>query len=158
MISIRNTKGEFTPMIAAIIIAVSMILAVALFLAGIEIQVMGIRNAVKAELASLSIKISDDTYQSLREGDFEAYRDKLNSSSSYISALTSDFYSSLEENIKLHTETYDIENVSLAFTNAGNSLVYTFNCDVRFRVTILGGAFPEITRNVTIEGRHNAKY
>ena len=158
MISIRNTKGEFTPMIAVMIVAVSMILAVALFLAGIEIQVMGIRNAVKAELASLSIKISDDTYQSLREGDFEAYRDKLNSSSSYISALTSDFYSSLEENIKLHTETYDMENVSLAFTNAGNSLVYAFNCDVRFRVTVLGGAFPEITRSVTIEGRHNAKY
>ena len=68
MINTRNTKGEFTPMIAAIIVAVSMLLVVALFLAGIEIQVMGIRNAVKAELASLSIKISDDTYQSLREG------------------------------------------------------------------------------------------
>ena len=89
MMSIRNTKGEFTPMIAVIIVAVSMILAVALFLAGIEIQVMGIKNAVKAELASLSIKISDDTYQALREGDFEAYRDKLNSSSSYISGLYS---------------------------------------------------------------------
>ena len=158
MMSIRNTKGEFTPMIAVIIVAVSMILAVALFLAGIEIQVMGIKNAVKAELASLSIKISDDTYQALREGDFQAYRDKLNSSSSYISALTSDFYSSLESNIQLHTETYDIENVSLAFSNNGKSLVYTFTCSVRFRVTILGGAFPEITRNVTIEGRHNAKY
>ena len=158
MISIRNTKGEFTPMIATIIVAVSMILAVALFLAGIEIQVMGIRNAVKAELASLSIKISNNTYQSLHKNNFKTYQNKLNSSSSYISALTSDFYSSLESNIKLHTETYDIENVSLAFTNDGNSLVYTFSCDVSFRVTILGGAFPEITRSVTIEGRHNAKY
>ena len=145
-------------MIAVIIVAVSMVLAVALFIAGIEIQVMGIKNAVKAELASLSIKISDDTYQSLREGNFDAYRDKLNSSSSYISALTSDFYSSLESNIKLHTETYDIENVRLSFTNDGKSLVYTFKCDVRFRVTILGDVFPEITRSVTIEGRHNAKY
>lgn len=158
MMSLRNTKGEFTPMIAVIIVAVSMVLAVALFIAGIEIQVMGIKNAVKAELASLSIKISDDTYQSLREGDFAAYRDKLNSSSSYITALTSDFYNSLESNVKLHTETYDIENVRLAFSNDGNSLVYTFACDIRFRVTILSGAFPEISRNVTIEGRHNAKY
>lgn len=135
-----------------------MLLAVALFFAGMDIQIIGIRNAVKAELANLSVEISEDTYKALRESNFEAYKAKLYSSSSYKRVLVNKFYENLENNIKLTTESYDIDDINLEFAEDGNKLRYTFTCEVTFHVTIFGGAFPQVTRDITIEGRHNAKY
>lgn len=77
MTILKNKHGEGSIWIAVIVILVCMILAVALFFAGVEIQVIGIRNTVKAELANLSVEIADDTYKALRESNFEAYREKL---------------------------------------------------------------------------------
>lgn len=154
----HNKDGFSTPMVAVLVLMVSMILSVAIFFATTEIQAMAVRNAVKTELANLSIRISYETYAALREGNFEEYLNTLIESGAKKNELVSRFKRELSSAIELSNENYDVKSIDLVFTCDGNRLVYTCNCDISFRVNVLGSVFPPVERSVSVTGSHTAKY
>ena len=92
-----------------------MFISIASTWVGIGANVMHIRNTVKNEMASIAIRIEQDTYQALREGNLAAYEAKLNSSSAYHDQILQLAKEGIEKNIKLTNDNFTINNIDIHF-------------------------------------------
>lgn len=155
---LTNRRGS-SPMPAVILVLVfSLLTSVIMFFSFVQIQTMSIRNAMKAGLSNLAIIISEDTYTALRESNFEEYKEKLTSSSSYRSKLTNTYIQDVSEVVPLNTDKYEVTSIELLFSCEGKKIRYTCICDVTYHVSILGVNMPAIARSVQVDGSHTAKY
>ena len=83
-----------------------MFISIAATWIGVGANVMHIRNTVKNEMAAIAIRIEQDTYQALREGNLAAYEAKLNSSSAYHDQILHLAKTGIEKNIKLNNDNF----------------------------------------------------
>ena len=124
---------------------------------GIGANVMHIRNTVKNEMASIAIRIEQDTYQALREGNLVAYEAKLNSSSAYHDQILHLAKTGIEQNIKLTNDNFTINNVDIHFNRHPDAIEYVLTCDVLFNVNIIGDWKTVQTAPLSFSGRHTIK-
>ena len=124
---------------------------------GIGANVMHIRNTVKNEMASIAIRIEQDTYQALREGNLAAYEAKLNSSSAYHDQILHLARTGIEQNIKLNNDNFSVQNVDIHFNRHPDAIEYVLTCDVVFFINIIGDMKTVQTAPLSFSGRHAIK-
>lgn len=124
---------------------------------GIGANVMHIRNTVKNEMASIAIRIEQDTYQALREGNLAAYEAKLNSSSAYHDQILYLAKTGIEKNIKLNNDNFSVQNVDIHFNRHSDAIEYVLTCDVVFFINIIGDMKTVQTAPLSFSGRHALK-
>ena len=134
-----------------------MFISIASTWVGIGANVMHIRNTVKNEMASIAIRIEQDTYQALREGNLAAYEAKLNSSSAYHDQIVHLAKTGIEKNIRLNNENYTVNNVDIHFNRHPDAIEYVLTCDVLFNVNIIGDWKTVQTTPLSFSGRHSIK-
>lgn len=124
---------------------------------GIGANVMHIRNTVKNEMASIAIRIEQDTYQALREGNLAAYEAKLNSSSAYHDQILHLAKTGIEQNLKLNNDNFSVKNVDIHFNRHPDAIEYVLTCDVVFFINIIGDMKTVQTAPLSFSGRHAIK-
>ena len=124
---------------------------------GIGANVMHIRNTVKNEMAAIAIRIEQDTYQALREGNLAAYEAKLNSSSAYHDQILHLARTGIEQNIKLNNDNFSVQNVDIHFNRHSDAIEYVLTCDVVFFINIIGDMKTVQTAPLSFSGRHAIK-
>lgn len=134
-----------------------MFIAIASTWVGIGANVMHIRNTVKNEMASIAIRIEQDTYQALREGNLAAYEAKLNSSSAYHDQILHLAKEGIEKNIKLNNDNFSVQNVDIHFNRHADAIEYVLTCDVVFFINIIGDMKTVQTTPLSFSGRHTIK-
>ena len=134
-----------------------MFISIASTWVGIGANVMHIRNTVKNEMASIAIRIEQDTYQALREGNLAAYEAKLNSSSAYHDQILNLAKEGIEKNIKLTNDNFTINNVDIHFNRHPDAIEYVLTCDVVFFINIIGDMKTVQTAPLSFSGRHTIK-
>ena len=134
-----------------------MFISIASTWVGIGANVMHIRNTGKNEMASIAIRIEQDTYQALREGNLAAYEAKLNSSSAYHDQILHLAKTGIEKNIKLNNESFTVNNVDIHFNRHPDAIEYVLTCDVLFNVNIIGDWKTVQTTPLSFSGRHSIK-
>ena len=134
-----------------------MFISIASTWVGIGANVMHIRNTVKNEMASIAIRIEQDTYQALREGNLAAYEAKLNSSSAYHDQILQLAKEGIEKNIKLTNDNFTINNIDIHFNRHPDAIEYVLTCDARFNVNVIGDWKTVQTTPLSFSGRHSIK-
>ena len=134
-----------------------MFISIASTWVGIGANVMHIRNTVKNEMASIAIRIEQDTYQALREGNLAAYEAKLNRSSAYHDQILHLAKEGIEKNIKLTNDNFTINNVDIHFNRHPDAIEYVLTCDVVFFINIIGDMKTVQTAPLSFSGRHTIK-
>lgn len=155
---LRNERGDMSFFTVFVILAINMVLAFVLLFASVKINCMNIRNAAKMELNNVSARIYADTFHSQREANLDSYMADLHLSSAYQDALRAGFINGMEERIRLSSEDYTVENISLQFNQYSDKIEYVVTCDATFRIQMFGELFPPITKHITLTGSHNTKY
>ena len=134
-----------------------MFISIASTWVGIGANVMHIRNTVKNEMASIAIRIEQDTYQALREGNLAAYEAKLNISSAYPDQILHLAKDGIEKNIKLTNDNFTINNIDIHFNRHPDAIEYVLTCDARFNVNVIGDWKTVQTTPLSFSGRHSIK-
>ena len=134
-----------------------MFISIASTWVGIGANVMHIRNTVKNEMASIAIRIEQDTYQALREGNLAAYEAKLNISSAYHDQILHLAKDGIEKNIKLTNDNFTINNVDIHINRHPDAIEYVLTCDVVFFINIIGDMKTVQTAPLSFSGRHTIK-
>ena len=134
-----------------------MFISIASTWVGIGANVMHIRNTVKNEMASIAIRIEQDTYQALREGNLAAYEAKLNSSSAYHDQILQLAKEGIEKNIKLTNDNFTINNIDIHFNRHPDAIEYVLTCDARFNVNVIGAWKTVQTAPLSFSGSHTIK-
>ena len=71
---LKNDRGDFgVPFIACFILAMVILMVQLMTWVSAEVTCLCIRNTVKNELTNVSIRISEDTYRAMREGNLTEY-------------------------------------------------------------------------------------
>ena len=87
---LKNDRGDFgVPFIACFILAMVILLVMLMTWVSAEVTCLCIRNTVKNELTNVSIRISEDTYRAMREGNLTEYYHTLADDAAYRSDLES---------------------------------------------------------------------
>ena len=134
-----------------------MFISIAATWIGVGANVMHIRNTVKNEMAAIAIRIEQDTYQALREGNLAAYEAKLNSSSAYHDQILHLAKTGIEKNIKLNNYNFCVQNVDIHFNRHTDAIEYVLTCDVVFFISIIGDMKTVQTAPLSFSGRHTIK-
>ncbi len=155
---LKDEHGDMSFFTVFVILAINMVLAFVLLFASVKINCMNIRNAAKMELNNVSARIYADTFHSQREANLDSYMADLHLSSAYQDALRAGFINGMEERIRLSSEDYTVDNISLQFNQYSDKIEYVVTCDATFRIQMFGELFPPITQHITLTGSHNTKY
>ncbi len=155
---LKDEHGDMSFFTVFVILAINMVLAFVLLFASVKINCMNIRNAAKMELNNVSARIYADTFHSQREANLDSYMADLHLSSAYQDALRAGFINGMEERIRLSSENYTVDNISLQFNQYSDKIEYVVTCDATFRIQMFGELFPPITQHITLTGSHNTKY
>jgi len=122
-----------------------------------EITFINIRNTVKNELTNVAIRISEDTYKAMREGNLDRYQTTLTGNAAYKAELTSMVKSNITAEMPLTTDSYKIENITLTFTESADSIEYTLTCDIEYYISLFGDSRIIRAEKLELTGRHNIK-
>ena len=152
-----NQRGDIHLFTVFMTLFFFMFISIASTWVGIGANVMHIRNTVKNEMASIAIRIEQDTYQALREGNLAAYEAKLNSSSAYHDQILHLAKTGIEKNIKLTNDNFTINNVDIHFNRHPDAIEYVLTCDVVFFINIIGDMKTVQTAPLSFSGRHTIK-
>ena len=152
-----NQRGDIHLFTVFMTLFFFMFISIASTWVGIGANVMHIRNTVKNEMASIAIRIEQDTYQALREGNLTAYEAKLNSSSAYHDQILHLAKEGIEKNIKLTNDNFTINNIGIHFNRHPDAIEYVLTCDVLFNVNIIGDWKTVQTTPLSFSGRHSIK-
>ena len=152
-----NQRGDIHLFTVFMTLFFFMFISIASSWVGIGANVMHIRNTVKNEMASIAIRIEQDTNQALREGNLAAYEAKLNNSSAYHDQILHLAKEGIEKNIKLTNDNFTINNVDIHFNRHPDAIEYVLTCDVLFNVNIVGDWKTVQTAPLSFSGRHSIK-
>ena len=139
------------------VMAMVILLTLLMIWTSAEITFINIRNTVKNELTNVAIRISEDTYKAMREGNLDRYHAALSSDAAYKSELTSMVKSNITAEMPLVTDSYKIENITLTFTENADNIEYTLTCDIEYYVSLFGDSRTIRAEELELTGRHNIK-
>lgn len=156
--ALDNDKGNISFFTCFFVVGIVMLISFLLLYASVKINCINIRNGVKMELNNLSATIYADTYRSQRETNFEEYIRTLYSSAAYTRQLEEIVRTGLAAKIELSNDDYQIRNIQLEFSQAGDRIGYIFTCDAEFYIIMFGNRYPAITQEIRLTGYHNTKF
>ena len=139
------------------VMAMVILLTLLMIWTSAEITFINIRNTVKNELTNVAIRISEDTYKAMREGNLEEYHATLSSDAVYKAELTSMVKSNITAEMPLATDSYKIENIALNFIENADNIAYTLTCDIEYFVSLFGDSRTIRAEELELTGRHNIK-
>jgi hypothetical protein len=155
---LKNNRGDFgVPFIACYILAMVILMVMLMTWVSAEVTCLCIRNTVKNELTNVSIRISEDTYRAMREGNLTEYYHTLTDDAAYRSELESLVKNKIASAMPLQTETYKLDNITLTFAENGDNIEYILTCDVEYYVSLFGGNRTVREESIMLTGRHNLK-
>ena len=155
---LKNERGDsVVPFTGFFVMAMVILLALLMMWISAEITFIGIRNSVKNELTNVSIRISEDTYKAMREGNLNAYYETLTSDDSYQAELQQMIRENIASAMPLETSSYQVEDIALTFQKNGDSIEYVLTCDVVFFINIIGDMKTVQTAPLSFSGRHAIK-
>ncbi len=153
---LQNDRGSI-PFVTAFVVAMIVLLALLMMWVSAEIHCIGIKNNVKNELTNVSIRISEDTYKAMREGNLDEYYRTLTHSSSYRNELKNLVKTKITETMPLETESYKIDDINLRFEENGDNIEYIFTCDVEYYVSLFGDQRTIRKDAIEFSGKHSMK-
>lgn len=155
---LKNERGTssvpFTPFF---VVAMVILLALVMMWMSAEITFINIRNTVKNEMTNVSIRISEDTYKAMREGNLNAYYQTLTSDISYQGELQQMIRKNIESAMPMKTASYHVEDVALSFQKNGDNIEYILTCNVKYYVSLFGDAKTIRAEAIKLSGRHHIK-
>ena len=155
---LKNDRGDFgVPFIACFILAMVILLVMLMTWVSAEVTCLCIRNTVKNELTNVSIRISEDTYRAMREGNLTEYYRTLTDDAAYRSDLESLVKTKIASAMPLVTDTYKLDNIALTFAENGDNIEYILICDVEYYVSLFGDNRTVREESIELSGRHNLK-
>ncbi len=155
---LRNERGDsVVPFTALFVMALVILLVQLMIWVSAEINCIIIRNTVKNELTNISIRISEDTYKAMREGNLSEYYRTLTDDEGYREELRELVVSNINAAMPTQTENYKVDNIELTFTENADSIEYIVTCDVEYYVSLFGDARTIRTDEIEIAGKHNLK-
>lgn len=155
---LNNERGSSViPFTALFAMAMVILMVLLMMWKSAEITFMNIRNSVKNELSNVSIRISEDTYNAMREGNLHAYYQTLSSDSSYRNELQQMICDNIRTAMPLETSSYRIEDIALTFRGNEDSVEYVLSCSVEYDVSLFQDAKTIRTEEIILSGRHNLK-
>ena len=123
----------------------------------VEINCIMVHNAVKNELTNIAVRISEDSYTAMREGNLNAYYQMLVDDTAYKAELREMIITNINYITPLQTNNYKIDNVELSFIEHMDSIEYVVVCDVEYYVSLFGDMRTIRTGEIRIGGKHNLK-
>ena len=123
----------------------------------VEINCIMVHNAVKNELTNIAVRISEDSYTAMREGNLNAYYQMLVDDTAYKAELREMIISNINSVVPMQTDNYKIDNVELSFVEHMDSIEYVVVCDVEYYVSLFGDMRTIRTNEIRIGGKHNLK-
>lgn len=155
---LKNERGDsVVPFTAFFVMAMVILLVLLMMWVSAEITFINIRNSVKNELTNVSIRISEDTYKAMREGNLDAYYQTLTSDTSYQSELQHMIRDNIAAAMPLETSSYCVEDIALNFNQSGDNIEYILTCNVEYYVSLFGDARTIRAESIELSGRHNIK-
>ena len=155
---LRNERGDsVVPFTAFFVMALVILLVQLMIWVTAEINCIVIRNTIKNELTNISIRVSEDTYTAMREGNLNEYYRILTDDESYREELRELVVSNINAAMPTKTENYKVENIELIFIENVDSIEYIVTCDVEYYVSLFGDARTIRTEEIEIGGKHNLK-
>ena len=155
---LKNERGRSViPFTALFAMAMVILMVLMMMWVSAEITFMNIRNSVKNELTNVSIRISEDTYNAMREGNLHAYYQTLSSDSSYRNELQQMICDNIRTAMPLETESYRIGDIALTFRENDECIEYVLSCSVEYDVSLFQDAKNIRTEEISLSGRHNLK-
>lgn len=155
---LKNEKGTgsvpFTPFF---VVAMVILLALVMMWMSAEITFINIRNTVKNEMTNISIRISEDTYKAMREGNLNAYYQTLTSDTSYQGELQQMIRKNIESAMPMKTSAYHVEDVALHFQQNGDNIEYILTCNVDYHVSLFGDTRTIRAKAIRLSGKHSIK-
>lgn len=154
----KNERGDsVVPFTAFFVMAMVILLVLLMMWVSAEITFINIRNSVKNELTNVSIRISEDTYKAMREGNLSEYYHTLTDDETYKGELRDLVVSNINTALPMETENYKVDNIELTFSENADSIEYIITCDVEYYVSLFGDARTIRTEEIEIGGKHNLK-
>lgn len=155
---LKNENGSSTvPFTAFFIIAMVILLTLLMIWMSAEVTFINIRNTVKNEMTNVSIRISEDTYKAMREGNLNAYYQTLTSDTAYQGELQQMIRKNIESAMPMKTNAYHVEDGALHFQQNGDNIEYILTCNVKYYVSPFGDARTIRAEAVKLSGRHHIK-
>lgn len=155
---LKNERGDFSvPFTTLFVMAMVILLVHLMTWVGAEITFINIRNNVKNELTNVSIRISEDTYKAMREGDLDAYYHTLSSDTAYQGELQQLIRDNIASAMPLETSSYKVEDIALTFHQNGDNIEYVLTCNVEYFVSLFGDDRTIRAEAIELSGRHNIK-
>ena len=155
---LKNERGSSViPFTALFAMAMVILMVLMMMWVSAEITFMNIRNSVKNELTNVSIRISEDTYNAMREGNLHAYYQTLTSDLSYQSALQQMIRENIASAIPLETTSYRVEDIALTFQQNADSIEYVLTCNVEYYVALFRDNRTIRAEAIELTGCHNIK-
>ncbi len=155
---LRNERGSIPlPLTPFFVVALVILLSMMMMWISSEITFTGIRNTVKNELTNVSIRISEDTYKAMREGNLPAYYEILSGDATYRAELETLVKTKIADAMPLSGSNYKVENISLTFSENGDNIEYVFHCDVEYYLSLFGDDRTIREDSIELTGKHNLK-
>ncbi len=156
--AIKNERGDMNFFTAFFIVAINILIVMLFIYFSVQINVSNVRSSAKMELNNLSARIAADTFAAQREGNLDAYMNTLYQDHSYQAELEDMFISGFQDKTQMSTESYDIVNIELDFSEKTGRIEYEFTCEFQYYIRMFGDAYPVITESVELTGYHVTKY
>lgn len=155
---IKNERGDSViPFTAFFVMAMVILLVLLMMWVSAEITFINIRNSVKSELANVSVRISEDTYKAMREGNLSAYYNTLTSDTSYQTELQQMIRDNIASTMPLETSSYQVKDVALDFIQSGDNIEYVLTCNVEYYASLFGDTRTIHAESIELSGRHSIK-
>ncbi len=155
---LKNERGAFSvPFTAFFVLALISLLALIMTYLSAEITFMSIRNTVKNELANVSVRISEDTYKAMSEGNLLEYYRTLTEDESYREELQTLVENEINSAMALTNENYTVDNITLSFKENADCIEYVFTCDVNYFISLFGEFRSVRADAIKLTGKHNVK-
>ena len=142
---------------AAFVLAMMVLLMCLMLWTSSQITMISVRNHIKNELANVSVRISEDTYTAMSEGNLEEYYKMLASDLSYQTELEQMVIDGIKSAMDLETANYKVSDIDLSFQQNPDSIDYVLTCDVEYYLTLLGDSRTVLAEEIRLSGSHKLK-
>lgn len=142
---------------AAFVLAMMVLLMCLMLWTSSQITMISVRNHIKNELANVSVRISEDTYTAMSEGNLEEYYKMLASDLSYQTELEQMVIDGIKSAMDFETANYKVSDIDLSFQQNPDSIDYVLTCDVECYLTLLGDSRTVLAEEIRLSGSHKIK-
>lgn len=152
----RNEKGS-VPFTACFVLAVMVLTMCLMLWVTTEISVISARNHIKNELANVSVRISEDTYRAMSEGDLDEYYRVLTSDASYQAELKQIVLDGIATSADLDADTCRVSGITLLFEKKPDGIEYILRSRVECRLALFGDERAVRSEQIELTGSQKIK-